>query len=163
MRKITLAALAALLLVACSHYKFWDISEFHMDPKALADNEEIKLLYSGRGPDDNKDVSYFIHVIVVSQKTGDTVNILTTVDNGFSESAGDQVFNFISEDNDMARLIHARLESVKYSSDIENLHKIQVHSITKIARDPDFDDIARNNYPSIIGWIGTYTAAPTPE
>lgn len=162
MRKITLAALAAFLLAACSHYKFWDISEFHMDPNALADEEEIKLLYSSRGPDGNLDHEYFIHVIAVSQKTGDTVNIFTTADNGFVPGDGERVFNFISPESQMGRIASADLEDlekVQHVSELEALRKPDLRSITRVARDPDFDDIARNTYPSIIGWIGTVGTA----
>jgi hypothetical protein len=33
--------------------------------------------------------------------------------------------------------------------------KVDLSGIRKVARDPEFDHLARNNYPSIIGWIGT--------
>lgn len=158
MRKIILAALAALLLAACSHYKFWDISEFHMDPKALANDEKIKLLYSSQSPDGNVDHEYFIHVIAVSQQTGDTVNIFTTIDNGFTPGDGEREFIFLSLESELSKVVHADLETIKNMKTVEEfaaLPKADPRGITKIARDPDFDDIARNKYPSIIGWIGT--------
>lgn len=158
MRRIALTALTALFLAGCSHYKYWDISDFHMDPHALADREEIKLLYTSRGPGNNEDLSYFIHVIAVSQKTGDTVNIFTTVENGFQPTDGDVVYNFLSGDNAVVRIAHAGPCTVEHASDMEKLPGVDTRSITKVVRDPDFDYLARNNYPSIIGWIGTYTA-----
>ncbi|MDP2175728.1 MAG: hypothetical protein Q8K70_07435 [Bacteroidota bacterium] len=33
----------------------------------------------------------------------------------------------------------------------------QFRMINKVARDPDFNDIADNNYPTVFGTIGTYS------
>jgi hypothetical protein len=91
-----LAVLVLLLLSCGSNYKYWDISRFKIDNHALEDNEEIKLIYTSRGPDFNEDKDYYIHVVVVSQRTGDTINVLTTGDNGFKEGDGDRIFIFLN-------------------------------------------------------------------
>ncbi|MES2773432.1 MAG: hypothetical protein V4722_04580 [Bacteroidota bacterium] len=128
--------LALLAVVACgSKYRLWDIDKFKIDAGALAPLEEIKLLYSSRAPDMAADRNYYLHVVVVSQKTGDTVNILTTSDNGFVATDGDKVFNFIPEINP-SKEIH------------------------KVARDPEFDGIADNHFPTVIGTIGQVFKSP---
>jgi hypothetical protein len=155
MRKLYAIATAALLFASCSaHYKFWDISQFDINPIALDDKEEVKVIYTSQGPGNNEDLEYFIHLIVVSQKTGDTVNVLTTINNGFEEDAADRIYNFFNESNPMAKLVH---EDLKHVTSIEELNavKVDLSGIRKVARDPEFDHLARNNYPSIIGWIGT--------
>lgn len=131
-----------LFLGSCNgRYKFWEISRFNIVRAALADNEPIKLLYSSRGPDNNENMEYFIHIVAVSQKTGDTVNILTVIENGFSIDDKDKVFNYFDEDNVVTRTVQPGYEKIKY--------------ITKVARDPKFDNIADNKYPTVIGSIGT--------
>lgn len=102
------AGIIALLIAGCGRtYEYWDISKFHIDSNALSNNEPIKLIYSSRGPDYNQDLKYYIHVIAVSQKTGDTVNILTTGYNEFQiqEDAGEKIFNFFSLDSDMGKIL----------------------------------------------------------
>lgn len=147
-----------LILTACgSNYEYWDISKFHIDNSALEDNEEIKLLYTSRGPDYNQDLEYYIHLITVSQKTGDTVNILTTADNGITIADKDKVFNFFSQDNVATKIIQMDMESIKDIKHVDDLDKMESKKIDKVARDPKFDYIANNDYPTIIGSIGTMT------
>jgi hypothetical protein len=142
----SILVLLVLILSSCAHnYEFWDISKFKMDETALEDNEEIKLLYSSRAPDDNKDMNYYIHLVAVSQKTGDTVNILTTANNGFNQEDGNKVFNFFNEDNVASKVLQEKTGNNNSSN----------KPIDKVARDPQFDEIADNNYPTVIGVIGT--------
>ena len=155
MRKIYVLTITAFVLLGCSSkYKYWDISKFRISSDALQKDEEIKVIYTSQGPDNNKDMAYFIHLIVVSQKNGDTVNVLTTVNNGFEEDVGDEIFNFIDKNDAMAHLINHDLSGVTEVKELEKFEKINFESIKKVARDPKFDYLADNNYPSIIGYIG---------
>jgi hypothetical protein len=150
--------LSTFLITGCGNkYEFWDISKFRIDNSALEDNEEVKLIYTSRGPDYNKDLKYYIHLIAVSQKTGDTVNILTTADNGLTMEDKDKVFNFFNQDNVASKLIQMDPEKLKEIKHIDDINNTELKKIDKVARDPNFDGIADNNYPTIIGTIGTMT------
>jgi hypothetical protein len=148
----------SVLLFSCNGdvYKYWELSKFRLDKNALKDGEEIKILYTSRGPDYNKDLKYYIHIVAVSQETGDTVNILTFSDNGFKMEDGDKVFNYFDENNHITKIGHSleKIDSIEHVDDIE---KIQNPKINKVARDPRYDDIADNNYPTVIGTIGIMT------
>jgi hypothetical protein len=53
-----LLAILTVFIIACeSKYTYWETSKFNMVPSALEDDEEIKLIYSSRGPGNNKDLS----------------------------------------------------------------------------------------------------------
>jgi len=150
-------AFLTILISACETeraYEFWDISKFRIDSTALQNNEEIKLLYTSRGPDNNKDFTYYIHVIAISQKTGDTVNILTTVDNGFTIDDQDKVFNFFDQNNIATKISQSDVENLKNVEKLKDLEKTPLRNIKKVARDPKFNHIADNNYPTVIGSIG---------
>lgn len=136
-------------------YEFWNISKFNIDNNALIDSEEIKLLYSSRGPDYNKDLEYYFHLIAVSQKTGDTVNILTTVNNGFKTDEAENVYNFFNQDNIITKMMQMNSDSSKKMNHIDDYNNFKYKKISKVARDPNFDYIADNQYPTIIGCIGT--------
>lgn len=157
MKSIYLLGLMVLLLTSCgTQYEYWDISKFKIDHHALEDKEEIKLLYFSQGPDANLELTYYYHLIAVSQKTGDTVNILTTANNGFKQEDGNKTFIFFNEDNAGTKMLQASPEEIK-NIGIVDLDKIELKRIEKVARDPKFDHIANNQYPTIIGAIGTFT------
>ncbi len=144
-----------LLLISCiSKYKYWDISKFNMKPTALKDEEEIKLLYSSRGPDHNEDLSYFYHLVVVSQKTGDTINLLTFANNLTGNDDGNKIFNYLSLDNPATASFLLIYEKENH---LDTTGNIAIGKISKVARDPKFDNIADNKYPTVIGMYGTVT------
>ena len=150
-------ALTFLIFVftSCDHgYEFWDISKFNIVDTALKDNEEIKLLYSSRGPGNNKDLDYYIQIVAVSQKTGDTVNILTAVENGFAVDDGDKIFNYFDPDNLATKIIQSDMDKLKNLENVDEVSKSVPKKISKVARDPKFDDIADNDFPTVIGSIG---------
>lgn len=144
-----------LLLGACGHtYEYWPISQFNMDSSALIDNEEVKLLYSSQGPDNNQELEYYIHLIVISQMTGDTVNLLTTLDNGLSMADKDKVYVYFDEDNIMTKISLMDEEAIKGGMVADEIDKIETKRIDKVARDPKFDFIADNDFPTVIGILG---------
>jgi len=131
-----------------------------MSANALEDNEEIKLLYTSSGPNDNKNLEYYVHLIVVSQKTGDTVNVLTTLDNGFAIEDKDKVFLYLSKDNPATKIIQTDITQVK---DADEINRLQLKDIKKVLRDPKFDYIANNNFPTVIGAIGFRNSDDIPK
>lgn len=150
-----IVALLLVLLAACgSKYEYWPITKFNMDNSVLIDKEEVTLLYSSQGPDNNQDLEYYIHLIVISKMTGDTVNILTTLDNGLSMKDKDKVFLYFDEDNIMTKISHMDKEAIKGGMLAEDIDKMEKKRIDRVARDPAFDFIADNDYPTVIGTIG---------
>ena len=144
------------MLLSCGNgYEFWDISKFLIKKNALENNEEIKLLYTSRGPDFNTDKDYYIHLIVVSQKTGDTVNILTTTNNNFTEADKDKVFNYFNQDSDISKISEMDPDKIKELKHVDDLKDFEYKKIDKVARDPKFDDLADNKHPTVFGSIGT--------
>ena len=115
-----------------------DISQFSIDNHALEDNEEIKLIYTSHGPDYNRDLKYYIHLIAVSQQTGDTVNILTTAYNEITDKDKHKVFNFFSQDNLASKFMQMDMEDIKKISHVDELNDLETKTITKVARDPEF-------------------------
>jgi hypothetical protein len=147
--------LGTLMLTSCANkHDFWNISEFKIDNNALEDNEEIKIIYSSGSFDYNKDLEYYIHLIAVSQKTRDTVNILTLANPLITIENKDEVFNFFNQDNALSKLIQIDIESIKDISNINEINNKPTKKIEKVVRDPKFDHIAINQYPTIIGSIG---------
>jgi len=142
-----------LLLISCNNgYEFWDISKFKMDENALEDYEKVKILYTSRGPDNNSDLDYYVHLIAVSQKSGDTINILSAFENYLTDGDKDSVFIFLSQNHVGNKIIQS--DKIMDITKITDIEKIPLKKINKVARDPRFDYIANNNYPTVIGTVG---------
>lgn len=156
---ISVSILLAFLSFNCggTDYQYWDVSMFHMDSAALSDTEEIKILYASGGPDDNKNKDYYYHFVAISQLSGDTVNVLSIFNSAILERDKNNVFNYFNMNNHVSKLIYMGIEKsgdFKHQDDLDSFD-IQTN-ISKVARDPNFDYIARNNYPTVIGVIGAF-------
>ena len=159
MRKL-LYMLVLLQVYACSsHYKFWDISHFNLQPGALKDGDPIRLLYTSQGPDLDGTPEHYIQVVAIAQNTGDTINILTPVNHGFKPADGDITFNYISPDNASFNLIQMNEQELSRLTHVDSIPDKPVARYDKVARDPEHDDIADNKFPTVIGAIGTVSKA----
>lgn len=155
MKTFTVLALSVLLFTSCGkRYKYWDISKFNIVDSALKDQEEIKLIYTSQGPVTNNNREYYYHVIAISQQSGDTVNILTLINNGFSADDGDKVFNYLDQNNFAAKLMLMDPAELANNDMVKDEKKEELKKTTKVARDPSFDFLADNNHPTVIGFIG---------
>ncbi|TCZ66929.1 hypothetical protein [Flaviaesturariibacter aridisoli] len=153
MQKTLLFACLMHLCSCSSGEQFRDLSEFNMNPKALKDGEPIKLIYADQGEGNNATGHFFSHLVVVSQESGDTVNILTGINNGFKEDDGDQVYHFISPANSAYKYAFLG-DAIGAGTDIKDLPEPNL-DYTKVRYDPDHREIARNNYPTLVGLLGT--------
>ena len=152
--------LLALLFFSCeTQYEYWNISKFNMDETALENEEEVKIIYTSRGPDYNQDLKYYVHLIAISQKSGDTVNILSTGVYGLTKDDEHKVFNYFNENSLISKLSQmdqGKLNDIKHVDKMNELEpQVEYKLINKVARDPKFDDIADNDHPTVIGLIGT--------
>lgn len=152
----TLGLLTLLLFTSCDDtYRYWDVSHFNIDTTALKDGAFIKLVYSSQAPDDNKDMKYYIHLIVVAQETGDTVNILTFANNNLKQGDENTVFTYFDQNNPISKIMQMNQENKKFKS-IDDINNTEAKEISYVARDPKFDYIADNKFPTVIGTIGIF-------
>lgn len=143
-----------LTILGCgSRYEYWDISHFKMDPNALSDKEEITVLYSSRAPDYQNDLEHFIHFVVVSRRTGDTVNVLSISNTHVKKDDSKKVFNYFDPNNPMSKIDLMHQQGIT----VQNVNEIatdKLYAIQNVLRDPAFDFIANNTHPTVIGTIG---------
>lgn len=126
-----------------------------MRPAALKNGEKIKLVFSLTGDGNNQDGQYYNQLIVVSQDSGDTCNVLIPVNHGFDESDGEKVFTYFSPEDESARLIMMETEKL---AEIKNVRDIKAPSFPKyndVIYNKDAEDLIRNNYPTVFGFVGT--------
>ncbi|HMU69220.1 MAG TPA: hypothetical protein PK511_02255 [Chitinophagales bacterium] len=129
------------VVISCnSGYDYWELSEFNMQPDALKDMAEIKLVYYSNGPAQVDNDGAYIHAIVTSVETGDTINILSPYLSEFSPEDGDKTFIYIGIHSNIGKAVSSDWDLDKY---------------TKVIRDPKFDAIAHNDHPTVIGSIAS--------
>jgi hypothetical protein len=155
--KIIIYLFSCFLFTGCSEnkYKQWNVSKFVINADALKDKEELKLIYSSSSPNTNNEA--YTHLIVVSQLTGDTVNILTSINNAFESSDGDRIFNYLSPDNFATKVSQVDLSNLKIEEIVEKAKNNKSKKLLKVWRDPKFDNLSDNSHPTVFGIVATIT------
>ncbi|MDZ7845637.1 MAG: hypothetical protein U5L96_02025 [Owenweeksia sp.] len=150
-RFLTVLIICPLFQSCSPDYQYWPLKHFSINKDALQNGEKVKLLYTSRGPDANQDLSYYYHLLVVSESTGDTVNVLTYADNGFEMGDAERSFLYFDRESLQARALLSSFNSI---TDFNKMKNSQPPVINKVARDPAYDQVADNNFPTVIGVIG---------
>jgi hypothetical protein len=129
------------------------VSEFSLQPKALKDGEKIRLLAYFYGSS-NAQNDYYNHVIVRSEESGDTCNILVPWDHGFTQTDGDSVYNYFDTENWVNTLDTEKIPPNSSDLRIEN-YRTKFPEYKKVIRIPEYDNIGINSFPTVKGSIGT--------
>jgi hypothetical protein len=114
-----------------------DLQAFNVSNNALTNHEEVIVLGTSENPE-NGEEDYFIHMIVKSLKTDDTVNVLFI---GPREIYGREIKHFISP------------EDVFF--DASGAKTVDITRINKVYSNPDYIKVDWKKYPSIIGKVLT--------
>lgn len=165
MRHIIYAVCFTALLSCRNTQQYWDISKFELSDYVLEEGTQLTLIYTSRGPeaDSKKEIEgiighpgnllttdYYIHIVAQPINSNDTINILTTLYNWIEESDFGQKYAFYGEDNFITKMT---LSDFGHGGDSLNLNELMRKKRTKVARDPRFDHIADNNFPTVFGRI----------
>ncbi|MBI1183509.1 hypothetical protein GC194_04525 [bacterium] len=172
--KYLLIALVAVLTSCGKNYTYRKVSEFAIDENALDDSAEVKLIYCSRGPDIPEKfdgqigtitsvsgasfdpfrvLDYYNHYVVMDAGSGDTVNILTPEAIELNEDDKDRIFIFTKDVDETKKIFYddGLLEKVKKGDKIDL--DMEIPKLDRVARDPDFDNIAMNKHKTIIGFV----------
>lgn len=156
-----LTILLVSLSIACTQKPvYWKLSDFNLKDGALLKNEPVRLLYVHQGFSDDESGPVFTHIVVVSQITGDTVNVLSRQDGEFKNDAGNKEFMFLQEEVAAAYLAERHYDKIPQSKaniSLENLKNAYMNRPQIVARDPKFDNLAYNKYPTVFGGVGIIT------
>ncbi len=157
MKKIIYITIILTALNSCSRtYEFWEVDKFNMVENALADSAEVAVIYYSGGPfDDEVKGGYYSHAIVVSLSSMDTLNVLTFPDFELSNiSINNNVLVYHDRPTYLSITGFENLsEKMKESLKDMDSEKAHWEKFDKVARDPNFDVIADNNYKTVIGTL----------
>ena len=134
-----------VLLMGCDPgYPHWELSRFRMDPSALGHYEKVNLLYVSKRPWMKSRHNFYYHLVVVSQSSQQTINILTPTQHSTNPIDRETTYLFLPEDHSLTRL---------------ELQKTP--NPTHVIRNPAFDAIADNDFPTVVGLVRFLTVVDT--
>jgi len=147
--KFLLTILTSVCLVACTNsigYKTVPLNSFKIKNELLADKTLVKVLSFSGMPDNNPNTDYYIHMLIVSVATHDTFNFLSIATAGILEDP-DKEMHYFSQNSDMYESVLNSLQSEQKDKIIEPIQVVKI--------DSDFEANIKNNYPTVIGLLGT--------
>ena len=145
MKKLLFISVFAFVILACSSPKteFVGISKFNIQPGALKTEEPIRVLYSSPNLSPQEEGKFLMQIVVESQETGDTVNVLTLINLSFPSFNKDQPLVFFEENSEVYKMICA--------------HTNKIERPNKVTSDSKFKGVLVNKFPTVFGGIGSFT------
>lgn len=152
MRILNFIILAAFLASCQPKLEFRDFNDFKISD-FVETNDKVELLYASGSPDNNPNLDYFIHLVAIHKASGDTINILTTFNRGGGSGDAKNIFKFYKQNSDEGQKFYEKA----HQKSIEKNNKLDaakaLSNINKVVRDKRFDQIAKNNFPTVVGFI----------
>jgi len=154
-----LAAISLVLLLGCKEDPInlepylVDVSEFHINNELLKDGDYVKVLGCSGNVTVDHEINFYNLVVVRSEKTGDTINVLVT--NFFDSDLNNPRTRFISNSSDIGKLVEIGSEIKEMKGfKIQNL---KAKSFSKVLYDTEYiqEDVRR--FPAVTGNLGDYT------
>jgi hypothetical protein len=127
-----------------------DVSEFKINDTILKDGSYVEILGSSGNLSKDYEIDFYNLVVVRSEATGDTINVL--VSNFYLSMLNQKRTQFISNKKVIGKLI----ENLGSPNNTENLKEVTPKSYNKVLYDREYiqDDVLK--YPTIIGNLGMY-------
>jgi len=146
MKKLSILTIVLFTVLSCSEdYEFWTRRNFNIQQDLILNGTGVKLLFSGGSPEETFNSDFYLHLIGVVDKTGDTINILTFDDSNLNALETHKTYYFYDAEIFMDKFNIAPIHKKPL---IEGLNTRQ-----KIAKPKSSVQMTKNNYPTVIGYI----------
>jgi hypothetical protein len=147
--RLSVLFFSLLLFTQCGQepYGMKDISEYEIVKEGLEHGEQVEVIYSSGSPDDNFETNYYLQMIVVSQASFDTFNLLTTINSNVTEK--DRMRYFVGADSPVNKLFE-NLDQFENGMKIQDLEEKKIDQV--IVNNETKSEI-ENTYPTIIGTL----------
>lgn len=150
--KLLPVLLLSLIVFACiPDVEYRTLAEFDFDENAVSNLEKLELLYVSATPTDQEHLTYFVHAVALMNDSKDTVNVLTPFSRGAGGGSSKNEFKFLTLESEEGKEYFKKLYQdpeapVQY--EFERILKID-----RVSYDKRFDYIAKNNFPTVIGFL----------
>lgn len=129
-----------------------DISEFTINDSILKDGDYVEILGSSGNLTRDHEIDFYNLVVVRSEETGDTINILVT--NYYQADLNNSRTRFMSNSSNVGKII----ERADNSEDLngKNVKDINSKSFKKVFYDSEYIQVEVREYPAISGNLGDF-------
>lgn len=129
-----------------------DVSEFKFNDTILKDGDYVEIIGSSGNLTKEHKINFYNLVVVKSEKTGDTINLLLT--NFYQSDLNNPRTRFISNTSTFGKLV----ENVDNSQEMDgkNINELKSKSYNKVFYDSEYIQVDVRKYPTITGNIGDY-------
>lgn len=124
-----------------------DISKFKIDTTVLHDGDSVKVLCASLKLFPTDTISYYVHTVVVSLKTGDTVNVLASGSINITEE--NRITEFYSFNNKFALAMQSMNDIKTGKNSIIPKEK----KYKKVHSDPQYIALKTSHFPSVRGML----------
>lgn len=127
-----------------------DTSDFDIDTSVLKNGQYVKILGSSGNLTRDHEMDFYNLIVVRSEETGDTINVLTTT--YYQVDLNDSRTRFLSNSSGIGKLI----ENAQNSESLEGINIKDLESITydKVLYDTEFIQVDVLKYPAVTGNLG---------
>jgi hypothetical protein len=156
MKKLFLYIILSISISSCKDKKYFrPVDGFEIVENGLEAYERVRVLYYTHGPyDDQVDKGFYRHAVVQSTITNDTFNVLTfpntDLDN-LTMANNILVYNDRPDIRKSIKNFEGLSEDMKKKIDNIDTTKVSWPKYSIVARDPEFDFIAVNEFKTVIG------------
>ncbi|RYZ49830.1 MAG: hypothetical protein EOP49_15345 [Sphingobacteriales bacterium] len=147
-----------LLLLSCHGNKnslLVPLITFNLQPGALVTGDSVKLLYCSNAQKSSDTIRFLIQFVAIKLSTGDTVNILSTHNDGIARDDGGKTFYFTPMDKlSLDQIIgsdSAFLEVTRDGATLKNLRAGQ--KTIKVIQDPRDTRLSINRNATVFGEV----------
>lgn len=129
-----------------------DISEFKINNELLKDGDYVEILGSSGNLTEEHKIDFYNLVVVRSERTGDTVNVLVT--NFFQSEKYNPRTRFMSNSSLMGKLFENTSEPKKLNN--SNINQLKAKTYKKVFYDSEYIQVDVRHFPSVTGNLGDY-------
>jgi hypothetical protein len=148
--------LVLVLVVGCSSREEYlnkfmvDVSEFTIDNSLLKDGDYVQILGSSGNLTREDPINFYNLVVVVSEQTGDTINVLVT--NYYMADLNNKRTRFISNSSVIGKLTERATEADKL--DGINVKDLKAKAFEKVFYDSEYIQLDVRRFPAVTGTLG---------
>lgn len=129
-----------------------DITEFQIDNSILEDGDYVRILGCSGNLTREHEIDFYNLIVVVSERTGDTLNVLVT--NYYQVDENDPNTRFISNSSLVGKLLEGISDNG--SIDVDNVNDLKSKSFDKVLYDSEYIQIDVRNYTAVTGNLGDF-------
>lgn len=156
-KKTSILLLSVAVLAACSNSPknleefMVPISEFTIDNSLLKDGDFVEILGASGNLTSEHTHDFYNLIVVRSERTGDTINVLST--SFFMLNESNPRTQFISNSSTIGKMMENSSE-VKESKDFD-AKTLKAKKFNRVLVDTEFIQIDVRKYPAVTGVLGT--------